>query len=245
MSRLLITVCTYNEKENILQLVLELRAVAPDADILVIDDNSPDGTSDAVAQMMQDDSHVLLSTRPGKLGLGSAILSGFEYGIAHGYDLLLNLDADFSHDPKYIPDLLRCVETCDVAIGSRYVGGGGAVAWNWYRKLISRSINIYARLLLGLKTRDNSGSYRCYRVAKLAEVDWSRVICSGYGFLEEVMYRCRAVGCTFAETPIWFEDRRFGVTKINWKEAVGALTAIFRLSIRRLLREPVRKQQES
>jgi len=242
MQRLLITVCTYNELENIRQLVPELRAVAPDADILVIDDNSPDGTSAAVQAVQQTDSHVLLLTRAGKLGLGTALLAGFRYGIEHQYDLLLNLDADFSHDPRYIPDLLACMDRCDVAIGSRYVEGGGAVDWNWYRRLISRSINLYARLLLGLKTQDNSGSYRCYRVSKLAEVDWDRVVCPGYGFLEEVIYRCRSVGCTFAETPIVFEDRRHGTTKINWKEAVGALTAILQLAGQRLRGVPVRHQ---
>jgi dolichol-phosphate mannosyltransferase len=240
MQRLLITVCTYNELENIRQLVPQLRAVAPEADILVIDDNSPDGTSVAVAEMQKTDSRVLLLTRSGKLGLGTALRAGFRYGIDHQYDLLLNLDADFSHDPRYIPDLLQCMDRCDVAIGSRYVEGGGAVDWNWYRRLISRSINLYARLLLGLKTQDNSGSYRCYRVAKLAEVDWDRVICPGYGFMEEVIYRCGAVGCTFAETPIMFEDRRHGVTKINWREAVGALTAILQLAGQRLRRVSVR-----
>lgn len=239
MSRLLITVCTYNELENIRQLVPELRAVVPEADILVIDDNSPDRTSAAVAEIQKTDSHVLLLTRSGKLGLGTALLAGFRYGIEHQYDLLLNMDADFSHDPRYIPDLLKSMDRCDVAIGSRYVDGGGAVDWNWYRRLISRSINLYARLLLGLKTQDNSGSYRCYRVTKLAEVDWDRVICPGYGFMEEVIYRCRAVGCTFEETPIMFEDRRHGVTKINWKEAVGALTAILQLAGQRLRGVPV------
>ncbi len=242
MPRLLITICTYNEVENIRQLVPDLRAVAPDADILVIDDNSPDGTSAAVQDLKTDDPHVLLLTRSGKLGLGTAILAGFRYGIDHDYDLLINLDADFSHDPKYIPDLLTSIQGCDVAIGSRYVEGGGAVDWNWHRRLISRSINLYARCLLGLKTRDNSGSYRCYRVSKLAEIDWDRVISTGYVFLEEVLYRCRVVGCTFDEVPIIFEDRRHGVTKINWKEAVGALIAILRLAGHRIRGVPVRQQ---
>lgn len=244
MPRLLITVCTYNELENIQQLIPDLRAVAPDADVLVIDDNSPDGTSAAVKELGMTDPHVLLLTRSGKLGLGTAMLAGFRYGIDQDYDLLINLDADFSHDPKYIPDLLRSIESCDVAIGSRYVEGGGAVDWNWHRRLISRCINLYARCLLGLKTLDNSGSFRCYRVARLAEVDWDRVISTGYVFLEEVLYRCRIVGCKFAEIPIMFEDRRHGVTKINWKEAVGALISILRLAAQRLRGVPVRKQQE-
>jgi len=239
MPRLLITVCTYNELDNIRQLVPALRAVAPDADVLVIDDNSPDGTSAAVTELQASDEHVLLLMRTGKLGLGTAMLAGFRYGIDHEYDQLLNLDADFSHDPRYIPELLSCMDSCDVAIGSRYVPGGGAHDWNWYRRLISRSINLFARALLGLTTRDNSGSYRCYRVSKLALIDWDRMVCPGYGFLEEVIYRCRAVGCTFAESPIMFEDRRHGVTKINWKEAVGAVTAIIQLASDRMRGVPV------
>ena len=245
MSRLLITVCTYNELENIRQLVPDLRATAPDADILVIDDNSPDGTSDAVRDLSSTDSQVLLQTRAGKLGLGTAMLSGFRYGIEQEYDLLMNLDADFSHHPKYIPDLLARMERCDVAIGSRYVAGGGSVNWSWHRRLISRGINLYARCLLGLRTHDNSGSYRCYRVAKLAEIDWDRVISTGYVFMEEVLYRCRAVGCRFDEVPIVFEDRRHGVTKINWKEAVAALMAILRLAGHRIRGVSVRKSEPS
>ena len=241
MSRLLITVCTYNEVENILQLIPELHSAAPGADILVIDDNSPDGTSAAVRDLSETDPHLRLLTRSGKLGLGTAMLTGFRYGIEHGYELLINLDADFSHDPKYIPDLLASIENCDVAIGSRYVQGGGAVQWNWHRRLISIAINLYARCLLGLRTHDNSGSYRCYRVAKLAEIDWDRVISTGYVFLEEVLYRCRMVGCTFDEVPIMFLDRRHGVTKINWKEAVGALITILRLAGQRIRRVPVRR----
>ena len=239
MERLLISICTYNELDNIRQLIPELRAVAPDADILVINDNSPDGTSDAVREFCQSDPAVRLICRSGKLGLGTATLAGFQYAISNEYNLLLNLDADFSHPPKYIPDLLECVKTCDVAIASRYVEGGGATDWNWYRRLISYAINWYARLLLGLKTRDNSGSFRCYRVSSLAQIDWDRVVGTGYSFQEEVLFRCRAAGCTFRETPFLFEDRRFGVTKINWKEAAGAVWVIFRLGLQRLTRQPV------
>jgi len=234
MERLLITICTYNEIDNIRQLIPELRDVAPHADILVIDDNSPDGTAEEVRKLAKSDPGVQLICRSGKLGLGTATLAGFRYAIDNDYDLLLNLDADFSHPPKYIPDLLECVKTCDVAIASRYVKGGGASDWNWYRRLISYAINWYARLLLGLKTRDNSGSFRCYRVKSLAKIDWDRVVGTGYSFQEEVLFRCRVAGCTFRETPFLFEDRRYGVTKINWKEAVGAGWVIFRLGLQRL-----------
>ena len=231
---MLITICTYNELDNVRLLIPELRKVATHADILVIDDNSPDGTSNAVREMGKTDPQVQLICRAGKLGLGTATLAGFRYAIDQDYDLLLNLDADFSHPPRYIPDLLECVKSCDVAIASRYVKGGGATDWNWWRRLISLAINWYARLLLGLKTQDNSGSFRCYRVPALARIDWTRVIGTGYSFQEEVLFRCRLAGCRFQETPFLFEDRRFGVTKINWKEALGAVWVIFRLGLLRL-----------
>lgn len=240
MKRLLITVCTYNELENIRLLLPELRESAPDADVLVIDDNSPDGTSAAVEEFAATDPKIQLMSRAEKLGLGAATLAGFEYAIQNKYDLLINLDADFSHPPKYIPDLVKLSETHDVAIGSRYVPGGDIVGWSLMRHLMSRSINIYTRLLLGMKTRDNSGSYRCYNVVRLAEIDWSRTLSKGYAFFEEVLYRCRRAGCTFGETPITFEDRRFGETKISSKECAIALWVIFRLGLQRIAGTPVK-----
>lgn len=243
MSRLLITVCTYNELENIRLLIPQLRTVAPDADILVIDDNSPDGTSDAVAEFSASDDQVHLLKRAGKLGLGTATVEAFEYAMNGSYDQLLNLDADFSHDPKYIPAIREAAETADVVIGSRYVEGGDVVGWNLKRHFMSRSINLYARLLLGLSTRDNSGAFRCYNMHKLATIDWDRSVARGYAFQEEVLYRCKRVGCTFAETPIVFEDRRFGVTKINKWEVIAALWVIFRLGVERILGVPVAKER--
>ncbi len=131
----------------------------------------------------------------------------------------------------------------DVAIASRYVAGGGVSGWTRGRKLMSQLINFWAQALLGLTTADNSGSYRCYRVSKLAEIDWDLTLATGYAFQEEVLYRCRTVGCRMAEIPIVFEDRRYGVTKINLKECLTAVWVIFRLGIQRLLRRRVRRVQ--
>ena len=240
MKRLLITLCTYNEQENIRLLLPELRSMVPHADILVIDDNSPDGTGNEVESLAEHDAQIQLLKRPRKLGLGAATLAGFRYAIDKNYDQLLNMDADFSHNPAHIPALLTLAEQYDVVIGSRYVKGGGVVGWGMKRQFMSTSINLYARLLLGLTTRDNSGSYRCYSVQQLRKVDWNRTLAKGYAFQEEVLYRCRRIGCSFAESPIIFEDRRFGVTKINWKESVAAAWMIFRLGIQRILRVPVK-----
>ena len=236
---LLITLCTYNECENLPTLIPEIHAVAPDADILVIDDNSPDGTGQLVDEMGQSDPRIHCLHRAGKLGLGTATVAGFEYGVEHGYSLLINMDADFSHHPSYLAALRLGMSGADVTIGSRYVPGGGVVGWNWVRHFMSRSINIYARLLLGLPNRDNSGSFRCYDVNLLSKIDFTQVRSRGYSFQEEILYMCRRVGCRFSETPIVFEDRRFGTSKINWRESVMAGWIIFRLGIDRVLRRRV------
>ncbi len=236
MTRTLITLCTYNERENIRQLIPELHTVAPDATILIIDDNSPDGTGQLADQLSAADPRVQVLHRAGKQGLGTAILAGFYYAIDQGFEFVVNLDADFSHNPKYIPELIQRTSQCDVVIASRYVRGGGVAGWTRGRKLMSQSINVWARLCLGLTTQDNSGSFRCYRVSKLAEIDWSRTMAKGYAFQEEVLYRCQRVQCRMVEVPIVFEDRRFGTTKINLGECLTAGWVIFALGIQRLFR---------
>ncbi len=242
MPRLLITLCTYNECENLPKLIPDIHAIVPDADVLVIDDNSPDGTGRLADELAAQDSRIKVLHRAGKLGLGTATVAGFRFAIEQSYEHVLDMDADFSHHPRHLPAIRECLTHVDVSIGSRYVPGGGVVGWNWRRHFMSQGINFYARLFLGLKTRDNSGSFRCYRVAKLAEIDWARIRARGYAFQEELLYRCRAVGCSFAETPITFEDRRFGTSKINWKESVAALGVIFRLGLDRLYGVPVRSR---
>lgn len=240
--RLLVTLCTYNERENIARLVPEIHAVAPDADVLIIDDNSPDGTGTLADNMAAADSRVRVLHRAGKQGLGTATLAGFRDAIERRYDYILNMDADFSHPPRYIPALREAMSRADVSVGSRYVAGGGVQGWGLKRHFMSRGINMYARVLLGLSTQDNSGSFRCYRVAKLAELDLDRVRARGYAFQEEILYRCRRIGCRFEEVPIVFEDRRYGESKINWKEAASALWVIFRLGTERVFGVPVRAE---
>lgn len=239
----LIMLCTYNEVDNLKGLIPELLTFVPESTILVIDDNSPDGTSQLVADMSDKDARIRLLKRSGKLGLGTATLAGFRYAIENQFDLLVNLDADYSHGPKYVPQLMAKIRECDIAIASRYVAGGGVAGWTWRRKLMSQTINLWARCLLGLRTEDNSGSFRCFRVAKLAEVDWSRTLAKGYAFQEEILYRCRKVGCRMCEVPFIFEDRRYGVTKINVRECVTAVWVIFRLGLQRLFRRRVRVSQ--
>jgi dolichol-phosphate mannosyltransferase len=247
--RLVVSLCTYNEAENLSPLVRAIRKYAPDADVLVIDDNSPDGTGREADRLVAEFPWVHVIHRAGKLGLGTAAIEGMKFAIRGGYDLILNLDADFSHPPRFIPDLLAGMTDHDVMIGSRYVPGGGidSAMYDAKRKLMSWGINTYAKLLLGLPSKDNSGSYRCYRVSKLAELDLDAIQSRGYSFLEEVLYLCRRVGCRIGETPIVFEDRRAGSSKINTAEVVRALEVILRIGLSRPFQArppaPIREHQ--
>jgi dolichol-phosphate mannosyltransferase len=234
--KLLISLATYNESGNLRPLVAMIREFAPSSSILVIDDNSPDGTGPIADELCESLPNIHVIHRPGKLGLGTATLAAMRFAIEHQFDYLLNLDADFSHDPQYIPDLLAGMADHDVMIGSRYVPGGGVEGgFTLKRRLMSSGINGYARLMLGLSSRDNSGAFRCYRVSKLAEIDLDQVRSRGYSFQEEILFWCKQVGCRFAETPIVFKNRRAGVSKINMREAVSALWILLQLGLARRL----------
>ncbi len=238
--RLIISVCTYNERENLPLLIPEIFEALPWAEILVVDDNSPDGTGQLADDIAARDPRVHVVHRAGKLGLGTATIAAFRFAIEHDYDFVLNMDADFSHHSRHLQALVGLMEHCDVAIGSRYVPGGGTPGWPFTRRLMSFAINFYARWLLWLKTRDNSGAYRCYRVSKLKELDLNLVRARGYAFQEEILYRCRRIGCRMEETPIVFEDRTRGTSKINYREVLTALWVIFLLSLDSLRGVPVR-----
>jgi len=230
--RFLVSLATYNERENFPTLTAQIFAVAPDVEILVVDDSSPDGTADWVAEQMQTDTRFKLLKRSGKLGLGSAVLAAMDYAIQNDYDFLINMDADMSHPPRFLPALRAKVEEgFDVVIGSRYISGGGVKGWPLSRHLMSRAINLYARVLLGLKTRDNSGSFRCYRVTLLRRLDPETILSKGYSFFEEILFRLNKLGGTFAEVPITFEERRSGQSKLNIKEVFRALGLLLRIGI--------------
>lgn len=237
--RIAVTICTYNERDNIRTLLPAIREALPTADILVVDDNSPDGTAAEVEHIAQSDPQVHLLLRQQKAGLGAATLAGFAWVIARQYDYLINMDADWSHPPGVLPELVRCMNDADVAIASRYMPGGGVQNWGLHRYFMSWGINSYSRVLLGIAARDCSGAYRCYRVSKLREIDFHRFRARGYAFQEEILYRCRRVGCRFRETPFVFADRTVGQSKINMKEVVRALRDIALLGIDRLRGVPV------
>lgn len=233
----LVTVATYNEMENLPRLVEEIFRFAPKVDILVIDDNSPDGTGQWCDQQRAADPRIACLHREGKLGLGTATIAGMKYGIENGYAFVLNMDADFSHQPKYLPALMAGMDPpgkppVDVMIGSRYVAGGGVVGWPLKRQLMSRAVNLYARSLLGLRPKDCSGAYRCYRTSLLAKLDFDAICSRGYSFQEEILWRLKRLGARFGETPIVFPERQHGVSKINSGEAMAALRIIFKLGLK-------------
>ncbi|HUQ68669.1 MAG TPA: polyprenol monophosphomannose synthase [Planctomycetaceae bacterium] len=230
--RTLVTIATYNEIENLPLLVDAIWEVTPQVNILVIDDNSPDGTGDWCDQKATTEPRLHCLHRTGKLGLGTAIIAGMKYALEHGFDLVLNMDADFSHHPRYIPALLAGMDDADVTIGSRYVSGGGVKDWPLKRRLMSWGVNTYARWLLGLRPRDCSGAFRCFRTDLLRKVNFDAIKSRGYSFQEEILWYLKRAGARFTESPILFADREKGQSKINSKEAMNAIWIIFRLGIK-------------
>jgi dolichol-phosphate mannosyltransferase len=231
-ARVLVCTATYNERENLQSLIQEIHKVVPAVDVLVIDDNSPDGTGQIADQLAAADPRIHVIHRAGKLGLGTAIVAGMRYAMDKNYDVLVNVDADFSHHPRYLPAVLEGIQRYDVMIGSRYVPGGGTINWPLSRKLMSGGVNLIVRVLMRLPAHDTSGGYRGYKVAKLRSVDLDHLISRGYSFQQEILYRCRKAGCKIGETPIIFEDRRLGATKANLKEIVRSLSTILYIGLR-------------
>ena len=236
----LVTVPTYNEIENLPLLGEAIFKYLPEADILVVDDNSPDGTGAWCDNKGAEDPRVHCLHRPGLLGLGTATIAAMKYAIEHGYRYMMNMDADFSHPPECLPRFIAGMDpsggpAVDVMIGSRYIPGGGVENWSPKRRLMSWSVNTYARWLLGLKVSDCSGAFRCYRVALLEKLDFDAIRSRGYSFQEEILWRLKRLGARFGETPFVFPDRKRGSSKINMREARSALWIIFRLGVKNWL----------
>jgi dolichol-phosphate mannosyltransferase len=231
-ARILVSTATYNERDNLQPLLAEVGRVLPSAHMLVVDDNSPDGTGKLADELAAADPRIHVLHRAGKLGLGTAVLAGMRYAMDNNYDLFVNIDADFSHHPRYLPAVIAGMAKNDVMIGSRYVRGGGTENWPLSRRAISMAVNTLSRILMRLPARDVTGGYRCYRVAKLKEARLEKVISRGYSFQEEVLYRCRRAGCRIGETPIVFADRRAGATKVNTREVVRSMGVILFIGLK-------------
>jgi dolichol-phosphate mannosyltransferase len=227
---LLVSIATYNERENLRGLVGAILRAVPAANVLVVDDASPDGTGQLADDLAAEDPRVRVKHRTGKLGLGSAIVAGMKFAMDQGYERFVSMDADLSHDPKYLPALTR-MDGCDVKIGSRYVPGGGVENWPLSRYVISRGVNVLTRLLLNISARDASGGFRCYRTALLRKIDLDGLWSKGYSFQEEMLFRCLQAGARVKETPIVFADRREGASKANVKEMVRSLAVLLKLGV--------------
>jgi dolichol-phosphate mannosyltransferase len=224
IGRVLVIVPTYNERENLPRIVARLRAAVPAADVLVADDSSPDGTGEIADELAAGDDHVHVVHRRGKEGLGAAYLHGFAWGMEHGYDVLVEMDADGSHPPEQLPDLLERIDAgADLVLGSRYVPGGSVVNWPRSREVLSRGGNLYARLALGIDLRDATGGYRAFRRTTLEKLDLHDISSQGYCFQVDLAQRAIRRGLRVEEVPITFVEREFGSSKMSRAIVVEAL----------------------
>jgi dolichol-phosphate mannosyltransferase len=231
---LLVALATYNEIENLPTLVAAIRAQLPDADVCVVDDNSPDGTGLWCDEEAARSPWFSVIHRAGKLGLGSASHAAMRAAVDRGYDLLITLDADWSHPPEALPRMVAAAAEADVVIGSRYCPGGSIEGWPVSRRIVSGVMNRATRLVLGAPVRDASGACRLYRVELLKQLDFSQLTATGYSYLEEILWHLHRLGARFAEVPIAFTDRRAGASKVSVGEAAGKVKVLAQLLRQRL-----------
>lgn len=230
MSEALIIIPTYNERENLTSLCDQVLTALPSADLLVVDDNSPDGTGQLADELAAQNPRIQVLHRSGKLGLGTAYIAGFRYALSKHYEFVFEMDADFSHDPVYLPALLGAAKDgAGVVIGSRRVPGGGTENWGLSRQLISAGGSLYARTILGLDVRDLTSGFKCFRREVLAAIDLDAVRSNGYSFQIEMTYRAVRKGFSVAEVPIIFIDRRAGQSKMSSKIFAEAMGMVWRL----------------
>ena len=229
----LIIIPTYNEKDTISDLLLKIGGIYPSADILVVDDNSPDGTGEIVEKLAKKDNRITCLHRSHKDGIGPAYIAGFKEALKRGYSYILQMDADFSHDPKYIPWLFKLAKEYDLVIGSRYIRGGGTRNWGIIRRLISRLGSLYAKLILGLQINDLTGGFKCFNRKVLESIELDDVKSKGYVFQIEMTYRAHRKGFKIEEYPIIFTDRRVGQTKMSRSIFFEAFINVWRLRLRK------------
>lgn len=221
---------TYNERENISSIIEEVLRTAP-VDMLIIDDNSPDGTGSVVDAIAEKEPRVQVLHRPGKQGLGKAYLSGFRWALDHDYEYIFEMDADFSHQPRYLPEFLREIKRNDLVLGSRYVRDGGVSNWPLHRQLISRGGSLYARTILGVKINDVTGGFKCFRREVLEAIDLDSITSTGYGFQIEMTYRTIQKGFRVKEIPIIFYERNAGQSKMSSGIVIEAVGMVWKLRL--------------
>ena len=226
IERVLVLVPTYDERENLPVIVERIRSAVPDADILVLDDNSPDGTGQLADEMAAADAHVHVMHRRGKEGLGKAYLAGFAWGLERGYDALVEIDADGSHPAEELPAMLALAADADLVIGSRWIKGGSVVNWPKNREILSRGANVYVQAMLGTRVHDATAGFRVYRATLLRQIDLASVTSAGYGFQIDLTWRSIRAGARIVEHPIRFSERELGTSKMSGNIISEALLAV-------------------
>ncbi len=226
--RAVIIIPTYNERENLIPLVQGILTAAPWANILIVDDNSPDGTGDLAEAIAAREPRLRVLHRPGKQGLGTAYIQGFKLALRHGFDRIFEMDADFSHDPDYLPAFIKAAETAELVIGSRYIPGGSTPNWSALRRFISGGGNTFARAMLRIGVRDCTSGFRCYHRAALEAIDLDAIHSQGYAFQVELVYQVLRQQMRVTEIPITFVDRRVGKSKMSRRIFIEAFQFVMR-----------------
>ncbi len=232
MKRSLIIIPTYNEIDNIPLIVPEILAQDESFEVLIVDDNSPDGTAKLVKEMQLTNQRIHLIEREGKMGLGTAYVAGFKYAIKNKFDFIFEMDADFSHDPKSLKNLLKKAEECDLVIGSRYIAGVNVVNWPMSRLILSYSANLYTRIITGMPVRDATAGFKCYRRVVLESINLDTIKSNGYSFQIETNFKAWKKGFRICEVPIVFVDRRVGSSKMSKHIVHEAAWMVWKLKIK-------------
>ena len=243
--RALVIIPTYNEKENIRSIVELALSQAPNVDVLVVDDSSPDGTAGIVNEMARANARVHLMSRPGKQGLGTAYIAGFKWGLARGYAYLIEMDADFSHDPREIPNMLKAIQQADLVLGSRYIDGVRVVNWPLSRLVLSKGASYYVRVITGLPVADPTGGFKCFRRRVLEAIELDQVRSNGYAFQIEMTHKAWLQGFRIREIPITFMDRYAGQSKMSGHIVREALWMVWALAFSQGFRRRPRARARS
>lgn len=241
----IVVVPTYNEIENIEHLIIAIQENLIGTDVLIVDDNSPDGTAAKVKEMMESNPKIHLIVRMKKMGLGTAYCEGFKYSLERGFDFILQMDADFSHDPADLPRLVEEIQENDLVIGSRYVAGVNVVNWPLSRLFLSYGANVYSKIITGLNLHDATGGFKCFRASYLKLINLDAIKSNGYGFQIEMNYRMWKLGARIKEMSIIFIDRRSGTSKMNKKIIWEAMLMVWKLRFDHKLHKEYRKIKES
>jgi dolichol-phosphate mannosyltransferase len=235
MAKTLVVTPTYNEAENVERIMSAVLSQDPSIEILIVDDNSPDGTAQIVEKIQASNNRVHLLKRAGKMGLGTAYVEGFKFAINNNYDFVMEIDADFSHDPNEIPNFLKKIQEFDVVLGSRYINGVRILNWPIRRLILSYGASLYTRIITGMPIKDATGGYKCFRIAVLKSINLDNIHSNGYAFQIEMNYKAWKKGFKIFELPITFVDRTHGTSKMSKKIVYEAVLLVWKLKFKSLI----------